>query len=465
MSTNGPQLYPTNVTWAPKSTRIQAGMVQRKIRPPLGVRTGNWGAARSQISDGFHNEITTTVLALRPEGGLPHFLISVDWGWWQSRVDDLAIRGEVIKALQVDEDRLLFHLTHTHAGPTTASDAGSLPGGENLDKYHKAATQEFISACKEAIDISELADINWSYGSCDLATNRDLPCLGEDILGFNPEESADDTLVVGRITNRDGRVLGTVVNYACHPTTLAWENQKISPDFVGEARDIVQRHTSAPMLFLQGASGDLGPRDGFSGDTEVADKNGRVLGYAVLSTLENMPQAGVKYRFDKTVDSGALLGVWKSEPIAYSSTSTADRIDVQVPLQKLPTFEELKERWKDVEEGARQTRIDRAMKLRSGYVTGDKATHPVWMWIFGDAIIVGQPGEMYSKYQMELRARHPERIILVLNCTNGPGYMYFPSPEAYERLRYQSWQTLVAAGALEEVLEATDLLIANRLKV
>ena len=42
-------------------------------------------------------------------------------------------------------------------------------------------------------------------------------------------------------------------------------------------------------MFLQGASGDTGPRDGFVGDTEVADRNGRQLGYAALSALESIP--------------------------------------------------------------------------------------------------------------------------------------------------------------------------------
>ena len=77
-------------------------------------------------------------------------------------------------------------------------------------------------------------------------------------------------------------MLGTLVNYACHPTTLAWENTLISPDYVGAMREVVEQHTGAPCLFLQGASGDLGPREGFVGDTAVADRNGRQLGFAAL---------------------------------------------------------------------------------------------------------------------------------------------------------------------------------------
>ena len=86
---------------------------------------------------------------------------------------------------------------------------------------------------------------------------------------------------MARIAADDGLTLGTVVNYACHPTTLAWQNTLISPDYVGALREVVERATEAPCLFLQGASGDLGPREGFVGDAEVADAQrpaGRLCG-------------------------------------------------------------------------------------------------------------------------------------------------------------------------------------------
>jgi len=39
----------------------------------------------------------------------------------------------------------------------------------------------------------------------------------------------------------------------------------------------------------------------------------------------------------------------------------------------------------------------------------------------GDAVIVGHPGEAYSRLQTTLRARFPENPIVVMNLTNGPG--------------------------------------------
>lgn len=447
---------------APFSATLTAGFAQRVINPPVGIRAASWGAAKIHVATGIHNNITTTALAVKDESGKFQYLVTVDWGWWQGKSDDLSVRGVVLKELGIEENQLQLHLTHTHAGPSTATDVAHLEGGEFVAEYHKFATSEIIVACKEAAKNSISATITWSYGKCDLAINRELPCGEIDIVGFNPGEPADDTLTVGRVCDANGKIIGTVVNYACHPTTLAWKNSKVSPDFVGEARDIVQAKTGAPMLFLQGASGDLAPRDGNSGDTEVADKNGRILGYATLATLEKMITSGKKMRFLEAVESGALLGDWEEVENQAPKTTAAVRLDIEVPLQKLPTIEELRERWKDVDEGARETRINRAMKLRAGYVLeGGRATHPVWIWQWGDAVIVGQPGEAYSYFQMELRRRHPDRVIFVLNCTNGPGYMYLPTPEAYKRFRYQAWQTLLAEGGLEIITDAVSNAISR----
>src|SRR6266516_4051778 len=102
------------------------------------------------------------------------------------------------------------------------------------------------------------ATLTWRYGRCDLATNRDFPDptggpasagrphAERTLCGFNPNAPADDTLLVGRITADDGgKTIATIVNYACHPTTLAWQNQLLSPDYLGALRELVESATAA----------------------------------------------------------------------------------------------------------------------------------------------------------------------------------------------------------------------------
>src|SRR5690606_30951210 len=136
---------------------------------------------------------------------------------------------------------------------------------------------------------------------------RDLPDPDEskqrDLCGYDPTREADDTLLVGRISDREGALRGVLVNYACHPTTLAWDNRAISPDYVGAMRATVEEITGAPGLFLLGACGELSPRYQYVGETEVADRHGRQLAHAALATLYDMEPPGMQLCYQGAVES------------------------------------------------------------------------------------------------------------------------------------------------------------------
>src|SRR4029078_7860789 len=75
-------------------------------------------------------------------------------------------------------------------------------------------------------------------------------------------------------------------------------------------REVVGAQAAARGLFLQGASGDLGPREGFVGDTNIADRNGRQLGYAALAVSESLPSIASRFEYTGPVVSGATIGTW-----------------------------------------------------------------------------------------------------------------------------------------------------------
>src|SRR5207253_911772 len=161
----------------------------------------------------------------------------------------------------------------------------------------------------------------YGTGRCPLAAHRDFwdEAGGQFVCGFNPGGPADDTVLVARVTDAAGQPVATVVNYACHPTTLAWQNTLISPDYVGALRESVERQTDAPCMFLQGASADLGPREGFVGDAAIANRNGRQLAFAALAALEKLPAPGTRFVYAGPVISGATIGAWQHEPLDPAS--------------------------------------------------------------------------------------------------------------------------------------------------
>jgi hypothetical protein len=452
---------PASTSWGLPGFAGLLGVAQRDITPPDGIFMRCWGPATRDTAAGVHRPLTLTALAALAPSLDPLVLVAADLGWWQRIEDEQRVRRGLLDALGLPEERVLFTLSHTHAGPGLCTDDAARPGGELIGPYLDAIRDAAVSAAREAIAGAVPGTLVWATGSCDLAANRDLPVGERYFVGFNPAGEADSTLLVGRACADGGRVLGTLVNYACHPTTLAWQNELISPDWVGAMREVVEGATAAPCLFLQGASGELAPREQYVGDTAVADRHGARVGHAAVSTLLGMPPPGAELRFAGTIESGAPLADWRPEPAGLDGTLRAVRVEVPVELKALPTREELIRRWQNVGERSLEERLLRASRVRAIYEHTPEPVQPLWVWRLGSAVVVAQPGEAYSRLQTGLRARHPELAVAVLNVTNGPGWVYLPPRDAYSGDRYTAWQTPLAAGCLERLEAACDTAIAE----
>ena len=390
------------------------------------------------------------------------FLVALDLGWTGCyECDVVNFRSRVVRELGIELDDLLVNFSQTHKVPPFCIHEANREGAELVPDHIEYVITTVIALCRYARIRTEEADITWAYGSCDLAEVRDLPIGDKDYVGFNPQLKADQTLTVARITNRSGETVATLSNYGCHPTTLGWDCDLISPDFVGSARDIVESNTGAPFFYLQGACGNLAPRRQYVGDPEVADQNGEIIGYATLATLAKMLPAATELKFTEIIHSGSDLAGWEPVKVDPPQTVKRKRITLRLKHKELLSEEQMRANWADVKPRIVDFRVQKQLGMRIGYVEGDYVNHPVWLWQVGDALLVAHAGEAYFEMQQELRQRHSERVIMFLDMTNGPGYVYIPKRSAYERKAYQSWQTLLAPGAFEEMVEILDQAISE----
>lgn len=437
------------------------GFSRRDVTPPVGIRNRNWGAATSDVAHGVHRPFTLSALAVADTDRTSLLLlVALDGTHWR-RVDDWDdLKNGVLAELGLSEAQLLVNLSHTHAGPVLCAAHADLPGGQLLPGYLDATRDALVAAGRTAIAALAPGTIEWTTRRSDVAVNRDLDLDGRALVGYNPRLPADDTVLVGRVSHADGSALATIVNYACHPTTLAWENDALSPDYVGELRDTVEVATGAPCMFLQGASGDLAPRLQYSGDTALADRHGRAIGLAVLAALTTMPPPASDLVFADAVESGAPLAVWRAEPARLPGVLKLTHSQVELPLRRLSTLDKLEQEWADILPQSRAERLRRVRDLRADYVDLEhrphSVDHPLWAVRIGDALLMAHPGEAYNHLQSELRRRHPDAPVIVMNLTNGPGFVYLPDGQAYERNAYQAWQTVFAPGALEKFVDAAD---------
>ncbi|HEY0187871.1 MAG TPA: hypothetical protein VGC67_10315 [Cellulomonas sp.] len=464
------EMLPAVTSWTPRESRLTAGVGRADITAPVGVRAHSWGASRTEVATGVHRPLTATALAFRDDGARRwRYLLTLDLGWWRDAASFERLRDPLLAALDAEPDDLLLHLVHTHAGPSVCDLGLDLPGADLLPGYQRTLLAGAVAACTTARDQATDAVVTWAQGRCDLAVSRNLPCGDRDVVAFDPGTPADGTVLVGRIVAVPSAgvptVLGVLLNYACHPTTLAHRNSLLSPDLVGAARAVIESGAGAPCLFLQGASGELSPREQYGPGTEVTDRNGRTLGFAALSVLTGMGEPGTRLRFDGVVESGAPLGLWVPEPAEVPTAVACAAVRVPLVAKPVPTAVEVAEQWAGIDPVAAAERVRRATRLAEGYLAPGAdgqpvAEHPLWVWRLGDAVLVAHPGEAFSALQTELRRRHPDRAVLVLNLTNGPGFVYLPDRASYHRDRYQVWQTLVAPGGLEDLIDAADRLVA-----
>ena len=384
------------------------GLGRRDTTPPDGIYARMWGAATHDFADGVHRPLSATALALQADGGRAAASSSRSTSPCSATSaaprTRSACSGPCARRSALEPGRLLVNCSHTHAAPWAAMSRSHNPGGELIGPYLDQLSAAILEAGREAIDALAPATLTWATGRCDLARNRDLPDpaseSGRLVCGFNPTvETPTTPLVVGRITaDADGRVVGTIVNYACHPTTLAWDNTLISPDYIGAMREVVEAHTGgAPCVFLQGASGELGPAHQYVGDPAVADQHGRRLGYSALAALEGMLPPGQALRYDGVVESGAPLAVWLPGAVrAVARRSTAASSTCRCRSSRCRPLEELEAQHAATDDRPLKERLFRKIQIVRNLSGGDHEVFPAWVWRVGDSLLVAHANEAYS---------------------------------------------------------------------
>ena len=465
------------------------GIARADITPPAGIYHRMWGAASHDRATGVHRPLTATAMVfISAENGEERAILALDHCLlWAREMDELL--REVSRRSGFPAEHIVVAFSHTHAAGLMDLSRSNLPGGELIAPYLDGLAATLARLIGEARSNHLPTITTYGVGRCSLAANRDFwdEQSRQYVCGFNPDGPTDDTVLIARMVDKNERLLATVVNYACHPTTLGWENTLISPDFVGSMREVVERATGVPCVFLQGASGDLGPREGFVGDVRVAERNGRQLGHAVLAALEAFPpEAVTQYAYGGPVVSGATLGIWRHRPLKPEAMRQffwrERRRLVDLPYRPdLPTRESIQntgEAWIMEEGAALQNgdigraaecramieRMNRQLTRIAMLPPGPTFPLPVTLWHMGDAVWVAVECEHYNLLQRGLRERFPGVPIVVITLANGSRASYLPAADAYGKGIYQETIAVLARGCLETLLDEISREIEASLK-
>ncbi len=439
------------------------GVATRDMTPEPGIYFHMWGSSRHDTADSVHKSLYASAISFRANASSePCVIATLDYCWFPHYQVVNALRRPILDELGIDPDRFLLVLSHSHSVPQVDEEFEGEPGGDKIPAFRAKVLRALREAVIEAVAKQTPAIVSWGHGSARLAWTRDFrhPTSGQILCGPNPAGVPDTTVLVGRVTHADtGAALATIVNYACHPVSLGGANRAISPDYIGTLREVVEAKTGgAPCLFLHGPSGNQTPRDSYAKETAVADANGEILGFAVLSVLRSLLPPGKRLEFADVESSGAHLAVWKTRSYTLDPTVAAAARRLRLPSKNWPTLEQIDREIGLARDRAALTRMTRLKQFVQNLSVAFADGFPVWAVRLGQAVVIATPAEAFVDLQIELRRRFPHIAIIVTNDTNG-SFNYLPPASYFGNGAYEQDCSDFGPGSLEMIIVAAVGLI------
>jgi hypothetical protein len=215
-------------------------------------------------STGVHDRIFHRVVVL-DDGTTQFFLISTEIvGMAPSMYDRVA--AQLKRKHGINPQHLWWTVTHTHSAPKVGPPGLGcvfLPErchDQNEPPYTSILEEKLIKAIVEARQKLAPArlGVGWGFSQANI-NRRALDIDGKASLGLNPDGPVDRRIGVLRIDKEDGTPLALIANYPIHGTVLGGESSVISGDAPGIVSQYVEQQIGAPLLFINGAAGNLAP--------------------------------------------------------------------------------------------------------------------------------------------------------------------------------------------------------------
>jgi neutral ceramidase len=243
------------------SQKFKASVVKVDITPD---RPQNLLGYQARVSTGVHDKIYHRVVVLH-DGKAPFILVSSDICVVSPSEYD-RVAEMVSKRFKIPAVNFWWTVTHTHSAPEVGPPG--LPevfmGERYTHQYDKAYTAEVEEKLLDAIDkgLKQLEParlgVGWGYSQANI-NRRARSVDGKTSLGMNPDGPVDRKIGLLRIEREDKTPIALLANYAMHGTVLGGANLHISGDGPGIVAEYVEEQIGAPMLYINGAAGNLAP--------------------------------------------------------------------------------------------------------------------------------------------------------------------------------------------------------------
>ncbi|MHA1309833.1 MAG: hypothetical protein ACTSQO_02795 [Candidatus Helarchaeota archaeon] len=191
------------------------------------------------------------------------------------------VKEKIFKKYRIPKGQILIHATHTHAAPDLNGEF-AYPGGIIAmikgilfgiphDKYLVEIAMKIEKLVGFLINNLKLCKLAWKKEKIeeDIIINR-----------RHPERRSKFHLgIIAFKSLNNKKLLGFIVNYACHGTTLSNENFKISADYIGRLIYRIEELTNNEVnaVYFNGPSGDINPITTCGNDFDNLKKDYSIL--------------------------------------------------------------------------------------------------------------------------------------------------------------------------------------------
>jgi hypothetical protein len=227
---------------AQKKSTLEVGFAEVDITPKVGgkkpVYMAGFGPNRKATK--VHDPLMARAVVLR-DGKRKVALVSVDLvGFFRANV--LHVRK------RLGGYHVLVSSTHNHEGPDSLGLWGPQPFKSGVDPdYMKAVEDGLVKAVTRA-------DRDAVPAAAHIGTARDADLLHD---GREPYVKHDE-LVAIEFRGADGKKpVGILVQWNCHPETLASKNTQLSADYVGYTVSHLRKKFGCPVAYFTGTVGGL----------------------------------------------------------------------------------------------------------------------------------------------------------------------------------------------------------------
>jgi hypothetical protein len=241
--------------------QFRASIVKLDITPTNAQYLLGYGERKST---GVHDHIFHRIIAL-DDGKTQFYLISSDFCLFSPSEYD-KITHILQQKFGIKPMNVWWSVTHTHSAPELGVTGlyGVYMGDRvqhSLDSTYTAFVEEkLIEGVLKARNtlVPARLGVGWGYSNANI-NRRAIDINGKASLGLNPDGPVDRRIGLLRIDKEDGSPLALIANYPIHGTVLGGENLLISGDVQGTVSDYVQEKIGVPVLFINGAAGNLAP--------------------------------------------------------------------------------------------------------------------------------------------------------------------------------------------------------------